>query len=110
MSFTTFYAIRKPAVAGLCALPILNLYCGGVFFHGEGRGLSHPSQNNLKHPGMINISEILICKAAGACRLHPEHITTGRPSTSFRYATPIARPSHIGGESAPIDMLPIVIG
>ena len=37
-------------------------------------------------------------------------MTTGRPSTSFKYVTPIARPSHMFGESAPMDMLPIIIG
>ncbi len=40
----------------------------------------------------------------------PEHITTGRPSTSFRYVMPMARPSHMWGESAPIDMLPMRMG
>src|SRR5512139_1707248 len=49
-------------------------------------------------------------KSLGGMPPSPEHITTGMHSTSLRYATPIASPSHIGGERAPTDMLPIMIG
>ncbi len=40
----------------------------------------------------------------------PEHMTTGMPSTSFRYVMPMASPSHMWGERAPMDMEPMRIG
>src|SRR4030043_1984588 len=49
-------------------------------------------------------------KSLGGIPPSPVAITTGRPSTSLRYATPIASPSHMGGDNAPTDMLPIIIG
>ena len=59
---------------------------------------------------MIKYFRYFDFRSLGGIPPSPEHITTGIPSTSLRYETPIARPSHIGGESAPIDMLPIIIG
>ncbi|KAF5032570.1 hypothetical protein DSECCO2_615870 [anaerobic digester metagenome] len=40
----------------------------------------------------------------------PVHMRTGMPSSSFKYVTPMTRPSHMLGESAPKDMEPIMSG
>src|SRR5574340_882334 len=59
---------------------------------------------------MIKYFRYFDLRSPGGIPPSPEHITTGIPSTSLRYATPIARPSHMGGERAPTDMLPIIMG